>query len=212
MGFPLASTGPMYAGMDAGSGEKAGGGGGSGGGGGFAAHDHASHGFVFDKDLILKQTNKHRCEHGVQPLKWNDALAAHAQAYATETGGAMEHSSAEARQGTCGFDYVGENLFLGDAAMDLAVDAWYDEIQFTDNGKASDFDMCTGHYTQLVWRDTTDVGCGYIGLLLVCQYGPTGNMMGMFSQEVPERIYGKTCTGYEQPYRRLEETVGTILN
>jgi len=34
MGFPLASTGPMYAGMDAGSGEKAGGGGGGSGGGG----------------------------------------------------------------------------------------------------------------------------------------------------------------------------------
>lgn len=44
--------------------------------------------------------------------------------------------------------------------------------------------MKTGHYTQIVWADTTKIGCGkirytdskgWIALYLVCNYGPTGN-------------------------------------
>ncbi|CAH8607325.1 unnamed protein product [Schistosoma bovis] len=42
-----------------------------------------------------------------------------------------------------------------------------------------------GHYTQLVWEDTTDVGCGVTkcpnfpyGLSIVCNYGPGGNYVG----------------------------------
>jgi len=45
----------------------------------------------------------------------------------------------------------------------------------------------TGHYTQLVWADTTKIGCGRIKykdeknwdtILLVCNYGPCGNRIG----------------------------------
>lgn len=54
----------------------------------------------------------------------------------------------------------------------------------------------TGHFTQLVWRDTTDVGCaavdcGYtdeneeggrperaLGWYVVCEYSPGGNIVG----------------------------------
>lgn len=53
----------------------------------------------------------------------------------------------------------------------------------------------TGHFTQLVWRDTTDVGCaavdcGYVGeneggrperalgWYVVCEYSPGGNIVG----------------------------------
>ena len=50
---------------------------------------------------------------------------------------------------------------------------------------------CGGHYTQVVWRESVALGCGwkaavpftvggrtYRGLLTVCEYGPGGNING----------------------------------
>ena len=42
-----------------------------------------------------------------------------------------------------------------------------------------------GHYTQLVWAESTKLGCGaikyeeggYNKLYLICNYGPAGNML-----------------------------------
>lgn len=47
--------------------------------------------------------------------------------------------------------------------------------------------MDIGHYTQIVWADTTKIGCGKIRytdsngsirLYLICNYGPSGNYDG----------------------------------
>jgi hypothetical protein len=39
-----------------------------------------------------------------------------------------------------------------------------------------------GHYTQMVWKDTKQVGCGVaagsVNDYLVCRYSPTGNSIG----------------------------------
>merc|ERR1719326_2392685 len=51
-------------------------------------------------------------------------------------------------------------------------------------GAVSGFAMNTGHYTQVVWKTSTALGCGVQGRLLVCQYGPGGNMGGEFSSNV----------------------------
>merc|ERR1712066_25860 len=95
------------------------------------------------------------------------------QQWARSTGGQMEHSTYEARQGVVGFGNVGENLALGvtDAG---AVDMWYNEIRFTNGGLQNAYSDQTGHYTQVVWRDTSRLGCGIQGTLLVCQYGEGG--------------------------------------
>jgi len=37
------------------------------------------------------------------------------------------------------------------------------------------------HYTQIIWKDTKQVGCGYAQndrAILVCQYLPQGNIVG----------------------------------
>merc|ERR1712187_269308 len=41
---------------------------------------------------VLDQHNLYRCMHGVNALIWDDAIAAHAQQYATSTGGTMRSS------------------------------------------------------------------------------------------------------------------------
>lgn len=61
---------------------------------------------------------------------------------------------------------------------------WYDEIKFTKGGKVSSFGHKTGHYTQVVWKASTHLGCGVEKKLLVCQYGVGGNMGGQFGSNV----------------------------
>merc|ERR1712187_569146 len=132
---------------------------------------------------VLDRHNMYRCMHGVNALTWDPAIAANAQQFATSTGGQMVHSSYQSRQGVAGFGNVGENLASG--VVDAqAVDMWYNEIESTNGGLVSAFSMQTGHYTQVVWRDTTELGCGIQGSLLVCQYGAGGNMQGGFDRNV----------------------------
>lgn len=38
----------------------------------------------------------------------------------------------------------------------------------------------TGHFTQVVWKGTKEVGFGYAGGYVVGSYFPAGNMMGDF--------------------------------
>lgn len=57
----------------------------------------------------------------------------------------------------------------------------------------------TGHFTQLVWKDTTTVGCdsrlcGTQGWYLVCEYWPRGNVMGEFGQQVDWQVNGSSWT------------------
>merc|ERR1711972_295519 len=145
---------------------------------------------------VLDQHNLYRFMHGVSALTWDDAIAANAQQWATSTGGTMRHSSNNARQGVAGFGHVGENLASGvtDAG---AVDMWYREIDHTNGGLTNAYSDATGHYTQVVWRETSRLGCGIQGTLLVCQYGTTGNMRGEFQRNVLA------------PSRRREECSGS---
>jgi hypothetical protein len=64
---------------------------------------------------------------------------------------------------------------------------WYGEVQqyaFPDGG----FSMETGHFTQVVWRQTTQLGCGVStcrGMdIWVCEYDPPGNVQGQYRQNV----------------------------
>lgn len=92
---------------------------------------------------------------------------------------------------TQGGDY-GENLASGYNSSILAIEAWAAEeadYSYSD----AEFDEETGHFTQLVWNETTSVGCGaqkcdgengVEGWLLVCEYYPPGNVKGEFKEEI----------------------------
>lgn len=52
-------------------------------------------------------------------------------------------------------------------------------------------DGSAGHFTQVVWKDTREMGVGMARsntgkLYIVANYDPAGNMVGSFSTKVPK--------------------------
>jgi len=83
---------------------------------------------------------------------------------------------------------VGENMALSMVAFDEQqfFDLWASEesvfvYEPIDGTNYSVF----GHYTQLIWRNTTHIGCGRSGdcgsyYMAVCNYAPSGNFIGQY--------------------------------
>ena len=128
--------------------------------------------------------NAYRAKHCAPPLTWSAKLASVAQSWANtlrDKGCVFGHSP--------GAKY-GENLAAGtEGALEptSTVDMWYDEIKlykFPNGG----FSMQTGHFTQVVWRSTKQVGCGHVTCkgndIYVCNYDPPGNWEGQYRNEV----------------------------
>lgn len=124
-------------------------------------------------------------------LVWDPALAATAAAWAARCVdseapvGLIDHNP-DRSDGHA--TYVGENIFGsgGSASGRGAVDSWAGELQFYDaaTNRCATGKSC-GHYTQIVWRATTAVGCAVhtcpglrFGASVVCNYGPGGNVGG----------------------------------
>jgi len=112
----------------------------------------------------------------IPPVAWSEEVAAGAQEWADhlrDKDCKMEHSDSE----------LGENLGLGkdlDAAG--AVKMWAAEGARYAWTPQYEFEIPTGHYTQLVWRKTTFIGCGRATCgrkaIVVCRYSPPGNHIG----------------------------------
>lgn len=122
---------------------------------------------------ILDRHNFYRAKHGVPSLVWNDVVAQYAQDYADEykCDGTLNHSHGP----------YGENLALGAVTATSAVDLFYDEIKYY-NFTNPNPDHQNGHFTQVVWKSTTELGCAYHycgvnNLYIICSYNPYGNIV-----------------------------------
>ncbi|XP_061353923.1 pathogenesis-related protein 1-like [Gastrolobium bilobum] len=128
---------------------------------------------------FLHAHNWVRNEYKLPPFAWDEKLASFARGYLMQRYNdcKMVHSTA---------DY-GENLFWGRKRHWTPSDAvyfWYREKRWYDFNTrkcASPPKMCD-HFTQIVWRDSTRVGCALqhcfntsAGMLVACEYDPPGN-------------------------------------
>ncbi|KAK4695860.1 hypothetical protein P7C71_g1964, partial [Lecanoromycetidae sp. Uapishka_2] len=160
-----------------------------------ASTSPASAQYTSDSDFqaaILNSTNTYRTQHNATALVWNDTLATYAATYATKCDWGHSHGPS------------GENLAEDYANVTDAVDGWGDEREKYDFGNGG-FSEATGHFTQLVWKATTSVGCGRVdcdgkggsaqGWFVVCEYWPAGNVEGQFAQEVGREIRTFTVKG-----------------
>ena len=102
--------------------------------------------------------------------------------------GVFAHSDRSALEPT-----QGENLYFfmhSDPVVqaelwetDRGAEEWYSEIDLYDFSNPM-FDSASGHFTQMVWRDTCTMGCGFAEPYLVCRYSPQGNVFGDFADNV----------------------------
>ncbi|WP_301074191.1 CAP domain-containing protein [Sphingomonas sp.] len=139
------------------------------------------------RDVMLSAHNQTRAEAGVPPLQWDSALVETADRYAREL--ARTGRFAHARQPS-GPQREGENLWTGTRGayrFDEMAGHWIAEKRHFVNGVTPSFSRTgkwqdVSHYTQIIWRNATRVGCALASNrrddYLVCRYSPPGNVVG----------------------------------
>ena len=129
--------------------------------------------------------NQKRIYHGSPSLSLSENLNKLAQEYA----------EALAKKGKF-FNNVYENIFLGeniyiykgkDFDVENMCNSWYEENK-NYNKNLSKYQKNTSHFTQMIWKETTEVGFGFkrkgkknIGVAL---YYPPGNEFGKYEENV----------------------------
>ena len=86
----------------------------------------------------------------------------------------------------------GENIYWasgGNVTGASAVGAWYNEIKDYNFNGSGQFSPKTGHFTQVVWQQSRELGVGIAqsksgGIFIVANYDPAGNFIGEFNKNV----------------------------
>ncbi|MCQ2816877.1 MAG: CAP domain-containing protein [archaeon] len=135
----------------------------------------------------LNAHNEYRKKHHSPPLELNSELSKIAKSYAQKL--AATNSFQHSKNKWNGKD-LGENLFMckgySVTGENMTTD-WYNEINDWTYG--NDFTSGTGHFTQVVWKDTKLLGVGVAqakdgSWYGVCNYYPPGNYLGKFNENV----------------------------
>ena len=135
---------------------------------------------------VLAVHNRERARLGLPGLRWNDKLAYQAEQWARKLASEGELHHANGQEGSG----AGENLWMGTAgyySTEKIIGAFIDERaqfvpgRFPHVSRSGHWED-VGHYTQVIWPDTREVGCamaearGYE--VMVCRYWPAGNWIG----------------------------------
>ena len=135
---------------------------------------------------LLVAHNDARAEVGAPPLQWDPSLAVAAASYgpALSSIGRLVHSPRKGRENQR------ENLWMGQQGRfhpEEMVAAWTDEKrlfapgQFPNVSRTGNW-VDVAHYTQMIWKTTTHVGCAIYRDggwdYLICRYSPPGNRDG----------------------------------
>jgi uncharacterized protein YkwD len=152
------------------------------------------------RSTSLSKHNSYRATHRSPNMTISSSANNTAQAWAQylATNGLFQHSATNQRNN------AGENLYVSyttapsvnyAALANTAVQSWYDEVKLY-NYNSPGFSSATGHFTQVVWKSSTQLGCGtaqgtktingtkYKAFYVVCHYAPAGNVQGQFPANV----------------------------
>lgn len=159
------------------------------------ARPSSAKGSGVDAMCMVQEHNALRAEIGAPKLRWSKPLARQAATWATtlkKSGCAMRHSRGK----------LGENLYWASARITTAKNktrsapqaitekdvaaawasekAWYSRASNSCNAPPG---KSCGHYTQMVWAKTKEIGCAKAvcddnSQIWVCNYAPAGNFVG----------------------------------
>jgi uncharacterized protein YkwD len=136
--------------------------------------------------IVLLKHNELRRKHNSPELKKNDDLNYEAQIYAEEL--LSNHDKNYIYKNIYKDSFIGENIMLSEMKSAEAIcEEWYKENQFYDFNKNT-FQKNAAHFTQLIWKETKEIGIGFCKdnnkCCLVVLYYPAGNVLGEFSKNV----------------------------
>ncbi|KAF2397119.1 PR-1-like protein [Trichodelitschia bisporula] len=153
---------------------------------------------------VVDHHNAHRANHSAPALVWDDSLASIAQqigsscvyAHDTKTGGGGYGQNIAAGAPASNIASIISDLFYNNEVGNFA--GLYGQATPSNLNNEQAFDTY-GHFTQIVWKGTTSVGCATVdcsgkGLantggnvppyFTVCNYKSPGNFLGEFDKNV----------------------------
>jgi len=144
---------------------------------------------------LVAAHNRWRAEVGVPDVRWSADLGSAARQWAQHLANTNACNMRHASRDVLGDS--GENLYwasairwsggrreVQDVAPAKVVDSWGSEIRDYDaSGNRCAPGKACGHYTQVVWRDSREIGCAKAqcedkSQVWVCRYQPAGNIVG----------------------------------
>jgi uncharacterized protein YkwD len=151
---------------------------------------------------MLKAHNERRSLHCAPPLTWSNQLAQSAQSYANMCI-LDRHGSTGENMADRWSESNGHPVLPASTDRQAFENTWYCEIRNYDfnnptfkGGFTSNCQNVNGHFTQVIWKDTRQLGCGraictingHQGTHWVCRYAPPGNVntsnVSVLNQEV----------------------------
>lgn len=150
----------------------------------------APRGAAMLRQAMIDAHNRARGAVGVPALAWNPALAEDAAVYARELARTGRFEHAKQPQGAL---RQGENLWTGTRGAyryEEMAGHWVDERRYYRAAPTPDFSTSgrwedVAHYTQIIWRGTTQFGCAEASNrtddYVVCRYTPPGNVVGQMA-------------------------------
>ena len=129
--------------------------------------------------------NQKRAHHEVEPLTINNELNLLAQKYSENLGNEKSPNHIIYKD-----VFLGENIYIykgRDFNVEDMCNAWYNEGKAYNN-KSLNYQKNTSHFTQMIWKETSEVGFGFKrrGKIYYCVafYYPPGNTLGEFKDNI----------------------------
>ena len=139
------------------------------------------------KIKALLKHNELRNKHGSPELQMNEELNKKAQEYAEKL---LNNKNEKIISFNIYKDsFFGENIIISEKeSPENICQKWYNEI-VNYNFNIKKYQKDTGHFTQMIWKKTKEVGFGfhfddYNNFCMVAYYYPAGNIFGEFSDNI----------------------------
>ncbi|XP_074602450.1 uncharacterized protein LOC141856094 [Brevipalpus obovatus] len=171
----------------------------------------------FNKECLNSHNNLRKSV-GAPPLEIDPKIVRFAQKRAKRL--ALDNDTVNLRHDAQNY---GENLMVwpsdGPVDCDPVIKMWFDEFKLISNwSDPESAGLETYHFTQVVWKQTKNVGCGAATLngtgwvFISCNYDPPGNFLSEFPSNVLQPLDMVQGTDIDDQKKLNESSVEFVSN